>query len=73
MALGNCGGGSSNEDGCHNSGGKDDGNGSYRVVMIALVTLATAHFVIRHVVANTIARVVAVAVTFVSVRQRGQW
>jgi hypothetical protein len=27
MALGGCGGGSSNEDGCRNSGGKDEGNG----------------------------------------------
>jgi hypothetical protein len=25
MALGNCGGGSSYEDGCHNSGGEDNG------------------------------------------------
>jgi hypothetical protein len=31
------------------------------------VTLAIAHFITRNVVANTIAHVVAVAITFVSV------
>ncbi len=71
-ALGNCGGGSSNEDGCRDSGGKDNGKGGNGVVMIALVALAVAHFVTCHVIANTIARVVANAVAFVSVQQRGQ-
>jgi hypothetical protein len=71
-ALGNCGGGSSNEDGCRDSGGDDDGEGGNGVVMIALVALAVAHFVTRHVVANAIARVVAVAVAFFSVRRRGR-
>jgi hypothetical protein len=34
------------------------------LVTIALVTLAIAHFVTRHVVANAIARDVAIAITF---------
>jgi hypothetical protein len=37
------------------------------------VALAIAHFVTRNIVANTIANVVTVAITFVSVQQRGQW
>jgi hypothetical protein len=41
------------------------------LVTIALVALAIAHFVTRNVVANTIARVVAVAIAFVSVRRIG--
>ncbi len=65
-ALGDCGGGSSNEDGCH------DGKGGNGVVMITLVALAVAHFVTRHVVANAIACVVAVAVAFFTVRRRGR-
>jgi hypothetical protein len=40
MAVGYCGGGSSNEDGCRDSGGKDDSNGGNGVVPIALVALA---------------------------------
>ncbi len=38
------------------------------LVMIALVALAIAHFVTRNIVANAIARVVAVAFAFVSVQ-----
>ncbi len=72
MVLGDCGGGSSNEDGCRNSGGDDDGEGGYGVMMIALVALAVAHFVTRHVVANAIACVVSIAIAFFSVRQRGR-
>ncbi len=41
------------------------------LVMIALVALPIAHFVSRNVVANAIACVVAVAIAFVSVQQRG--
>jgi hypothetical protein len=41
------------------------------LVKIALVAIAITHFVTRNVVANAIARVVAVAITFVSVQQRG--
>jgi hypothetical protein len=43
------------------------------LVTIALVALAIDHFVTRKVVANAIARVVAVAIAFVSMQQRGQW
>ncbi len=43
------------------------------MVMIALVTLAIAHFVARQVVANAIARVVTIAIAFVSMQQRGRW
>jgi hypothetical protein len=43
------------------------------LVMITLFALAIAHFVTFHVVANTFACVVAVAIAFVSMRQRGQW
>jgi hypothetical protein len=71
-ALGDCGGGSSNEDGCRDSGGDNNGEGGNGVVMIALVALAVAHFVTCHVVANAITRVVTVAVAFFSVQQRGQ-
>jgi hypothetical protein len=38
-----------------------------------LVALAIAHFVTRHIVATTITRVVAIAITFVCMQQRGQW
>jgi hypothetical protein len=38
------------------------------LVTIALVTLAIAPFVARHVVANAIARFVAIAITFVSMQ-----
>jgi hypothetical protein len=67
-ALGDFGGGNSNEDGCRNSGGEDNGNGGNGVVMITCVALAVAHFVTRHVIANAITRVVAIAVAYVSVR-----
>jgi hypothetical protein len=43
------------------------------LVMIALVTLTIAHFFARNVVANAIAHVVAIAITFVIMQQRGQW
>jgi hypothetical protein len=73
MALGNCGVGSSDKDGCGDSGGDDDDDGGKGIgdVTIALAALAIAHFVSRKVVANAIACVVAVAIAFVSVQQRG--
>ncbi len=40
---------------------------------ITLVALAIAHFVTRNVVVNVIACVVAIPITFVSVRRIGQW
>jgi hypothetical protein len=42
------------------------------LVTIAFVALAIAHFVTRNVVANAIARVVAITIPFVSMQQRGQ-
>jgi hypothetical protein len=36
MVLGDCGGGSSNEDGCRDSGDDDNGKGGNGMVMIAL-------------------------------------
>ncbi len=42
------------------------------MVTIALVHLAIAHFVTRNAIANAIARVVAVAISFVSVQQRSK-
>jgi hypothetical protein len=41
------------------------------LVTIALVTLATAHFVTYNVVADAIARVVAIAIVFFSMQRRG--
>jgi hypothetical protein len=41
------------------------------LVTIALFDLAIAHFVSRSVIANAIACVVAIAIAFVSVQQRG--
>jgi hypothetical protein len=41
------------------------------LVTIPLVTLDLAHFLNHNVDANAIAHVVAVAITFVSVQQRG--
>jgi hypothetical protein len=67
-ALVDFGGSSSNEDGCRDSKGKEDGNGGNGMVMIALVALTVAHFVTRHVVINAIARVVAIAIAFVSLQ-----
>ncbi len=72
-ALGDCGGGSSNEDGCGDSRGKDNGDGSNGVGVIALVALSSTHFVTRNVVVNSIAHVVAIAIAFVSMQQRRQW
>jgi hypothetical protein len=42
------------------------------LVTIALVVLAIAHFVTLHIVANAIASVVAIAIIFFSMRQRGR-
>jgi hypothetical protein len=41
------------------------------LVAIAFVALPTAHFVTHNIVANAIARVVAITITFVRVQQRG--
>ncbi len=77
MALGNCGGSTSNEHGSRNSRGKDNGDSGNSVgddrKTIALVALAIAHFITHHVVSDTITCVVAVAIAFVSVQQREQW
>jgi hypothetical protein len=37
------------------------------------VALVIAHFVTPNVIANAIAHVVAVAIAFVSMQQKGQW
>jgi hypothetical protein len=71
--LGNGGGGSSNEDGCRNSGGKDNGDGGKVIGDDRPCCPHHACFVTRHVIANTIAHVVAVAIAFVSMHRRGQW
>jgi hypothetical protein len=73
MALGDCGGGSSDEDGCHGSRGKDDGNGSIGVSDDCPSCPCYAHFVICHVVSNAITCVVTIIIAFVSMQQRGQW
>jgi hypothetical protein len=72
-ALGDVGGNSSEEDGCRNSRGKYNGSGNNGVLMITLVAFTITHFITRHVVTNVIACVVAIAIAFVSMRQRGQW
>jgi hypothetical protein len=66
-ALGDCGGGSSNEDGCRDSGGEDDGDGGNGVGDDCPCCPCHAHFVTAHVVANAITRVVAVSIAFASV------
>jgi hypothetical protein len=66
--LGDCGGNSSNKDGCHDSKGEDNGNGSNSVGDDCPCCPCHAHFITRHVVANAIAYVVAIAIAFVSVR-----
>ncbi len=43
------------------------------LVTIALVAIAIAHFVTCKVIASGITHVVAFAIAFVSVGQRGQW
>jgi hypothetical protein len=43
------------------------------LVMIALAALTIAFFVAHHVIANTIACVVPIAIAFVSVQQKGRW
>jgi hypothetical protein len=73
MALGTCGGGSSNEEGYHDSRGKDDGNGSNGISDEHSCCPRHSHFVTNNVVANAIARVVAITIAFVSMQQRGQW
>ncbi len=70
-ALGNCGGGSSNEGGCCDSGGKDYGNGGNGVGDNSPCDPRHAHFLTHHVFANTIAHVVAITIAFVSMQQRG--
>ncbi len=67
MALGEYGGSSSNEDGCRDSRGKDNGDGGNSIGDDSPSHPDHAHFVTRHIVANAIARVVAVAITFANV------
>ncbi len=67
-ALGNCGGGSSNEDSCRVSGGKDDGNGGNSDGDDRPSRSPHAHFVTHHIVANAVARVAAAAIAFARVR-----
>ncbi len=71
MVLGNGGGGGSNEDGCRDSKGEDYGNSSNSIGDNRLCHLAIVHFVTRHIVANAIAHVVAITITFVNMQQRG--
>ena len=66
MALGNCGCGSSNEDVCPDSGGKDDGNGGNGIGDDHPCHSCHAQYVTRHIVANAIACVVTVAIAFAS-------
>ncbi len=68
MTLGNYGGGSSNYDSCHDSRGKDDGDSGNGLGDDCPCCPHHAHFVTHHVVANAIARVVAIAISFASVR-----
>jgi hypothetical protein len=71
--LGNCGGGSSNKDGCCNSGGKDDGDSGNGIGDDRPCCPCYARFVTCHVVASTIACVVAIVIACVSMQRRGQW
>ena len=48
--------------------GRTKATAATALVTITLVTLAITHFVARHVVANAIARVVAIATAFVSMQ-----
>jgi hypothetical protein len=59
MALGDCGG--------------TTATAATALVTIALVALVIAHFVSCTVIANAITHVVTIAITFVSMQQRGQW
>jgi hypothetical protein len=45
-ALGDCGGSSSDEDGCHYSGGGDTATVATTLVTITRVALAIAHFIV---------------------------
>jgi hypothetical protein len=67
--LGDCGGGSSNEDGYCVSRGKYDSDSGNGIGDDWPCCPIHAHFITRHVVANAIARVIAIAIAFVSVRQ----
>ncbi len=67
-ALGDYGGGSSNKDGCRDSGGEEDGDGGNGIGDDRPCRPCHAHLVTCHVVANAIARVVAVTIAFASVR-----
>jgi hypothetical protein len=71
--LGNCGGGSSNEDGCHDSGGEDNDDGGNGIGDHHPCRPFHAHFVTHHNIANIIAHVVAIVIAFVSMQQRGRW
>ncbi len=62
MVLGDHGGSSSNDDGCVTT------TAATVLVMIDLVALTISHFVTGPIVANAIARVVAIAIAFVSVQ-----
>ncbi len=73
MALGDCGGSSSNDDSFCDSGGKDDDNGGNDVGDIRLCCLAIAHFVAHHILATAVTHFVATAIAFVSMQQSGQW
>jgi hypothetical protein len=67
MALGDYGSGSSNEDGCCDSGGKDDGIGGNGTGDDHPCCPCHVHFVTCHVIANATARVVAIAIAFASI------
>jgi hypothetical protein len=71
MVLAN-GGSSYNEDGCHNRGGEDVA-APMALVTVALAAIDIAFFDACHLVAYAIACVVAIAIAFVSMQQRGQW
>ncbi len=64
--LGDCGGDSSNEDGCRNSGGEDNSDGSNGVCDNHPFSPCHARFVTHHVIANAITHVVTVTSSFVN-------
>jgi hypothetical protein len=72
-ALGDRGGGSCNEDGCHDSRGKDDGNGANGVGDNCPCRPCHRPLCHRNVIANAITHVVAIAIAFFGMQQRGQW
>ncbi len=67
MVLSDCGGSSSDDDGCHDSGDKD-AMAETALVTIALVALAIAQFITRHILANTIIHVIPFTIAFVGVQ-----